>query len=91
MKSSRPWRYTSALTIDESRFVEADPAKQNYTVVPESCYFAMQMECELCKTAFWFSENEQKYWYEELGFWIDSVPKACPNCRKSLRTSRASA
>ena len=89
MHSSRPWRYSTALSIDESRFLPADTAKQNYTVVPESYYYAMEIQCLGCLRAFWFSENEQKYWYEELVFWIDSIPKQCPACRKGLRDHRS--
>mgnify|MGYP003737477309 CR=1 FL=1 len=65
--------------------------KQNYTVVPESHYFAMQIQCERCSEIFWFSEHEQQYWYEELGFWIDSIPVNCPNCRRDLRADKGRA
>jgi len=88
MKTARPWRYSTAISVDELRFAEADPSKQNYSVVPESHYFAMQIACESCNGKFWFSENEQQHWYEELGFWIDSVPSNCPNCRRDLRAAQ---
>ena len=71
--------------MDEARIVEADTGKQNFTVVPESHYIAMHILCENCREQFCFSENEQKHWYEELRFWIDSVPKQCPRCRKESR------
>lgn len=87
MKSARPWRYSKAVSVDESRFVEAIADKQNYTVIPESHYYAMQLRCEACESSFWFSENEQQHWCEMLGFWIDSVPKRRPNCRRALRAN----
>ena len=85
MKSARPWRYASAITVDEAHSIPADPDKQHFTVVPESAYYSMQLCCEGCREEFWFSANEQKTWYEEWGFWIDSVPKECSKCRKLKR------
>ena len=32
-----------------------------------------------------FKASEQRFWYEELRFWIDSLPKCCPKCRQSQR------
>lgn len=85
MNSARPWRYFSAIPVDESQQVPANPEKQNYTVVPESAYCSMKLRCERCKEEFWFSANEQKVWYEEWVFWVDSVPKNCARCRKLVR------
>ncbi len=45
----------------------------------------MKLRCERCGEEFWFSANEQRVWYEEWGFWIDSVPKHCAACRTMLR------
>jgi hypothetical protein len=83
MKSARPWRYSSAITIDESSYVPANADRQHFTVVPESAYYSMQLRCDGCGEEFWFSADEQRTWYEEWGFWIDSVPDQCPkagNC-----------
>lgn len=85
MKSARPWRYLSAIAVDESNRVPADPDKQHYTVIPEPMYYSMKLSCERCREEFWFSANEQKVWYEDWGFWIDSIPKHCATCRKLLR------
>ncbi len=71
MKSTRPWRYSSAIAIDESHRVAANLEKQHYTVVPESVYCSMKLRCDRCHEEFWFSANEQRTWYEEWGFWID--------------------
>ena len=91
MKSSRPWRYASAIAVDELRCVPADPAKQHYTVVPESAYCSMKLGCERCHGEFWFTADEQRLWYEEWRFWIDSVPKHCASCRKQLRETEGQA
>ena len=88
MQSTRPWRYFHAQDVDESTSVTANPEKQNYTVVAESTYYSMKLVCDRCRQEFWFSANEQKIWYEEWGFWIDSIPKQCAYCRKVLRAER---
>lgn len=85
LQSTRPWRYSSAVEVDKVNRVIADPEKQNFTVVAESVYFSMKLKCKRCREEFWFSASEQQAWYEEWGFWIDSVPKHCSTCRKLLR------
>lgn len=91
MHSTRPWRYAAAITVDESRCVASNPEKQHYTVIPESVYCSMKLGCERCHEEFWFTANEQKGWYEEWGFWIDSVPKHCEPCRRALREEKGRA
>ncbi|MFO0951208.1 MAG: zinc-ribbon domain containing protein [Isosphaeraceae bacterium] len=90
MNTARPWRYSSAIDVDESNCVPADPEKQHYTVIPESAYCSMRLRCGQCGQEFWFSANEQRVWYEEWGFWIDSVPKNCAPCRRQLREEHQS-
>lgn len=85
MKSARPLRYARALIVDESQFVVANPAKQHYSVFPETVYFPMQLRCERCAALFWFTAGEQRVWYEEWGFWIDSIPLDCAECRRVRR------
>lgn len=89
-RSARPWRYASAIEVDESQCVAADPEKQHYSVVSVPVYYSMKLGCERCGEEFWFSANEQRVWYEEWGFWIDSVPKHCAGCRKRLREADSS-
>jgi hypothetical protein len=91
MKSTRPWRYRRALAVDESNCVAANPDKQNYSVVAEAIYYSMKLSCEQCHDEFWFSANEQRVWYEDWRFWIDSVPKQCASCRKALREEQQGA
>ena len=42
----------------------------------------------MCKE-FIFSGEEQRFWYEELYFYVKSVPKACNACRKEIRDAKA--
>lgn len=86
--TARPWRYWSAIAVDESKCIPADPDRQHYTVVPETAYYSMQLHCRRCGEPFWFSANEQRVWYEEWGFWIDSVPKHCAGCRRQEREAK---
>ena len=88
VESTRPWRYSGAISVDKSQSVTADPEKQNFTVVPESVYFSMKLACDRCGDVFWFAAEEQRVWYEEWGFWIDSIPKQCADCRKHLREAK---
>lgn len=41
--------------------------------------------CARCGGEFPFTASEQRTWYEEYGFWVDSRPKHCLPCRKELR------
>ena len=65
--------------------IRADISKQNFSVCPRHWYIDAVFECCDCKKDFTFSANEQKFWYEERQFWIDSKPKRCVSCRKNER------
>ena len=54
-------------------------------MIPETVYCSMKLRCENCSEEFWFSANEQRVWYEQWGFWIDSIPKRCAKCRRLQR------
>lgn len=43
------------------------------------------MRCADCDDTFVFSVAEQRKWYEEFGFYVDSLPRRCPTCRYELR------
>jgi hypothetical protein len=81
----RPWRYVGAIDVDRSHCIPATPDRQHFTVVAETAYYSMQRRCEDCAELFWFSAREQWIWYERWGFWIDSVPNQCAECRKRRR------
>jgi hypothetical protein len=42
-----------------------------------------------CGNIFIFSTGEQRFWYEEARFHIDSCPKQCRDCRRELRELKA--
>ena len=55
---------------------------------PRRFYFPMMQPCRACGQTFTFSTDEQKYWYETLRFWNESVPNKCPPCRHTVRRYR---
>jgi len=73
-------------TIFPETAIRADTSRQNYSVVPLEYYVDILKECRNCKRQFIFFALEQKYWYEELRFWIDADCVRCPKCRKQKRT-----
>ena len=73
------------LCLNSKQAIKAQPQLQNYCWNPYLAYYDSELTCQSCQTNFVFSKEEKKYWYEELQFWIDSIPKNCVNCRKTLR------
>jgi len=61
----------------------ADATRQNHSVFPRKYYVDIQKTCRDCKRPFIFFALEQKYWYETLGFYVDSDCVRCPECRKN--------
>jgi hypothetical protein len=81
------WRSTKHSRIPFTA-VEANPQKQNKPTVPITHYFDEKRVCESCKRPFLFFAQEQKYWYEEIGFGLDSDCVRCHLCRKRQRGLR---
>src|SRR4051812_24513214 len=65
--------------------IRADISKQNYTVAPRFWYVDVSSKCCRCRQDFRFTAEEQRMWYEEYGFYVDSFPKHCQPCRHALR------
>ncbi len=77
--------FFGALHIDYASAIRADISKQNYSVCPRHWYVDATFCCPRCGDNFIFTRDEQRFWYEELGFWIDSSAKHCVACRSELR------
>jgi len=75
--------------LDLFRVIRADSAKQNYSTVPRFFYFPRLRTCKRCGRWFLFSAREQKFWYEDLSFYVDSTAVECANCRKQVRETKA--
>ena len=81
--------FNRALRRDFDTAVRANPEQQNCSICPRYWYVDAIFPCERCGAEFTFSAAEQRLWYEEYRFWIDSVPKHCLDCRRNLRTLKA--
>ncbi len=69
--------------------VKADISRQDFSVCPRHWYIDASFRCRRCGEEFLFSAIEQRFWYEECQFWIDSTPRECPSCRRELRDLKA--
>jgi hypothetical protein len=78
-----------SLRIEYGSAVRADPGRQNCSICPRYWYVDTTFACDRCDGEFTFSAEEQRIWYEEYGFWIDSLPKHCLECRRELRELKA--
>ena len=72
--------------MDYSTAQRADISKQNYSVCPRHWYVDATFICRDCGEEFTFTASEQRFWYEDRHFWIDSLPTRCIPCRKEQRT-----
>lgn len=64
--------------------IAGDITKQNATDAVYAYYDSYTdklLNCRKCKRPFYFFAEEQKYWYEELGFWVDAQCIHCFECR----------
>jgi len=81
------WACDGCLKLKKA--TKANPANQTYCDhKPLLAYFNQKHQCESCDTIFIFSQQEQKFWYEKLGFWVQSKPKHCKECRKEKRKEK---
>jgi len=76
------WAYKAHNIFAESA-IRADEKKQNYAIFPRAYYVDQEKKCIACDRWFLFFAEEQKYWFEELKFYIDADCVKCVECRKS--------
>lgn len=62
--------------------IEANIDKQNYSIYPRKLYVDLKKQCVQCNRWFLFYAEEQRYWFETLGFYIDADCTKCIDCRK---------
>lgn len=74
--------------LAHDRAVRADIAKQNYSVCPRHWYVDATICCVGCGNDYVFTIDEQRFWYEELAFYVDSFPTRCNHCRRTDRQMR---
>jgi hypothetical protein len=81
--------FDRSLRLNYESAVPADTGKQNCSICPRYWYVDAIFRCIRCDAPFSFSAAEQRAWYEDYGFWIDSLPRHCPACRRDLRDLKA--
>lgn len=62
--------------------IVADLSRQTPATAPVTHYFDLERQCRDCNRPFIFFAEEQKHWYEQLGFGLDSDCVRCVDCRK---------
>ncbi|WP_444922492.1 zinc-ribbon domain-containing protein [Microbulbifer sp. CnH-101-G] len=75
------WRYGNVKFFPETAIL-ANIDKQDYAIYPRKMYVDIEEQCEVCKRPFIFFAKEQKYWFEELHFYVDAHCTRCIDCRK---------
>ena len=75
--------------LDFSTATRADISQQNFSICPRHWYIDATIDCSRCGQSFVFKADEQKFWYEELKFWIESIPRECAKCRNEVRQLKA--
>jgi hypothetical protein len=70
--------------------VVADVTRQQPATLHVTHYFDATRVCRTCGCSFLFFAEEQKHWYEDLGFPLEADCLDCVRCRKALHRVRAS-
>ena len=65
--------------------VKANTSKQKPATFHFTHYFDLERKCRDCDRDFIFFAAEQKHWYEELQFGLDSDCVRCVPCRKKVQ------
>ncbi|MFM2243794.1 MAG: hypothetical protein RLZ97_2650 [Verrucomicrobiota bacterium] len=84
--------FWGSVHLDYPSAVRGNPEKQNYSVCPRYWYIDADFVCKGCRRNFTWTAAEQKAWFEDYFFWIDSSPRHCKTCsadRKQLTALRA--
>jgi hypothetical protein len=69
--------------------VVANVAAQGPVTLNVTHYFDARRVCRACKRPFLFFAEEQRYWYEELGFPLEADCMECVPCRKAAQQLQA--
>lgn len=67
-------------------FLWGDPSRQVFGLGgPALVYGPLEKRCRDCGVDFVFTAEEQRHWYETLGFFLDSTAVRCSSCRTKRR------
>lgn len=77
--------FSGAIHLDYGSAVRGNPQKQNYSVCPRHWYIDADFNCTRCQKKFTWTTGEQKAWFEDYFFWVDSSPHLCKKCMADRR------
>jgi hypothetical protein len=77
--------FYGALAVHHETAARASVEKQNYSVCPRHWYMDADFKCERCGKEFTWTAKEQKVWFEDYFFWVDSRPRHCKECSGAIR------
>src|SRR5207244_13107894 len=84
-KKMPPHFFFNAVAVHHDTAVRANFEKQNFSVCPRHWYMDADFKCERCGREFTWTAEEQRAWFEDYFFWVDSQPPHCRECRGDLR------
>ena len=77
------WKYSiDDVTIIPNTGIKADTSKQHGSAIPIYVYYDVLKSCVDCRRPFIFFAEEQRHWFETLGFANDANCIRCVECRK---------
>ena len=74
--------FARALRLHLDSAIRADAEKQNHSGWPREWYIDADFACGECKQEFRWTAAEQKVWFEEYRFYVDSFPYHCKACMR---------
>ncbi|MEM6613817.1 MAG: zinc-ribbon domain containing protein [Cyanobacteria bacterium P01_C01_bin.72] len=78
------WHSPQSCRIDNTA-IAANLDQQVAATIPVTHYYDVERQCRDCARMFIFFAAEQKYWYEELKFPLESDCIRCFSCRAKQR------
>jgi hypothetical protein len=86
LRGGGKWFWACDACLDAGRAVVADVGKQQLGMgTPFAAYVPRPFRCEDCRAESVFGAEEQRHWFEDLGFLIWVHPKQCAPCRAARR------
>lgn len=77
--------FSGLVSIDFGTAVRANIDRQNYCTCPRHWYIDVEIRCDRCCGQFTWTAAEQRVWFEDYGFEVDSRARHCRECRAVRR------
>jgi hypothetical protein len=77
--------FRGAKFVDYDSAIRADTTKQDFSVAPRHWYLDSDFDCAKCRSEFTWTAQEQRAWFEQYRFWVDSCPRLCRACKAAER------